>query len=72
MVDFDDYSDWIKLYNPDIKTIILDGYLITDDISNPLKWNAKNKQGEPLSAGVYIYSIVAGNFRETKKVILLM
>ena len=36
-----------------------------------IKWNATNKQGEPVSAGVYIYSIEAGEFRQTKKMILL-
>ena len=36
-----------------------------------IKWNATNNQGEPVSAGVYIYSIEAGEFRQTKKMILL-
>ena len=35
------------------------------------QWNAKNNQGNPVSAGVYLYSIKAGNFRQTKKMILL-
>ena len=36
-----------------------------------VQWNATNNQGEPVSAGVYIYSIEAGEFRQTKKMILL-
>ena len=36
-----------------------------------IKWNATNNQGQQVSAGVYIYSIEAGNFRQTKKMILL-
>ena len=36
-----------------------------------IQWNATNNQGEPVSAGVYLYSIEAGNFRQTKKMILL-
>tara|TARA_A100001011_G_scaffold43041_1_gene40532 strand:- start:484 stop:1992 length:1509 start_codon:yes stop_codon:yes gene_type:complete len=36
-----------------------------------VQWNATNNQGEPVSAGVYLYSIEAGNFRQTKKMILL-
>ena len=36
-----------------------------------IQWNATNNQGQPVSAGVYIYSIEAGNFRQTKKMILL-
>ena len=34
-------------------------------------WNATNNQGEPVSAGIYLYSIEAGDFRQTKKMILL-
>ena len=36
-----------------------------------IQWNATNKQGEPVSAGVYLYKIQAGNFVDTKKMILL-
>ena len=35
------------------------------------KWNAANNQGQPVSAGVYLYSIETGDFRKTKKMILL-
>ena len=36
-----------------------------------IKWNATNNQGEPVSAGVYLYKIQAGEFAYTKKMILL-
>jgi hypothetical protein len=36
-----------------------------------VQWNATNNQGQPVSAGVYLYSIEAGEFRQTKKMILL-
>ena len=36
-----------------------------------LQWNATNDSGQPVSAGVYIYAIKAGNFSQTKKMILL-
>ena len=36
-----------------------------------IQWNSTNNQGEPVSAGVYLYSIEAGSFRQTKKMILL-
>ena len=36
-----------------------------------VEWNATNNQGKPVSAGVYLYSFDAGDFRETKKMILL-
>ena len=36
-----------------------------------VQWNATNNQGEPVSAGVYLYKIQAGDFIDTKKMILL-
>ena len=34
-------------------------------------WNATNNLGEPVSAGMYIYMIQAGEFTKTKKMVLL-
>ena len=39
--------------------------------SKNVNWNATNTQGEPVSAGVYLYTIEAGEFRQTKKMVLL-
>tara|TARA_B110000438_G_scaffold36662_1_gene36416 strand:+ start:35 stop:913 length:879 start_codon:yes stop_codon:yes gene_type:complete len=36
-----------------------------------IQWDATNNQGEPVSAGVYLYKIQAGDFVDTKKMILL-
>jgi len=36
-----------------------------------VQWNATDNLGQPVSAGVYLYSIEAGGFRQTKKMILL-
>ena len=36
-----------------------------------VQWNATNNKGQSVSAGVYLYSIEAGDFRKTKKMILL-
>ena len=36
-----------------------------------IQWNATNNQGQHVSAGVYLYKIQAGNFVDTKKMILL-
>tara|TARA_Y200000002_G_scaffold288937_1_gene243066 strand:+ start:475 stop:636 length:162 start_codon:yes stop_codon:yes gene_type:complete len=38
---------------------------------NSIQWDATNNQGEPVSAGVYLYKIQAGDFVDTKKMILL-
>jgi hypothetical protein len=35
------------------------------------QWNATNNQGQPVSAGLYLYTIQAGDFRQTKKMVLL-
>jgi len=36
--DFDNYSDWIELYNDGDKSVDLTGFSITDNIENPTKW----------------------------------
>ena len=36
-----------------------------------VKWAGKDQHGQPVSAGMYIYQIEAGSFRNTKKLILL-
>jgi flagellar hook assembly protein FlgD len=36
-----------------------------------IQWNATNSLGEPVSAGMYIYMIQAGEFRQAKKMVLL-
>ena len=36
-----------------------------------VQWNATDLNNKPVTGGMYIYVIQAGNFRETKKMILL-
>jgi len=36
-----------------------------------IQWDATNNLGEPVSAGMYIYMIQAGEFRQNKKMVLL-
>jgi hypothetical protein len=38
MVDFDDYSDWIELHNAEDYDVDIVGYYITDDLTEPDKW----------------------------------
>ena len=35
------------------------------------QWDATNDAGSPVSAGIYLYTIQAGDFRQTKKMVLL-
>ncbi len=36
-----------------------------------IQWNATNDEGQPVSAGLYLYTIQAGQYRQTKKMVLL-
>ena len=36
-----------------------------------IQWNATNSAGQPVSAGLYLYMIQAGQFSQTKKMVLL-
>ena len=36
-----------------------------------IQWNAANDLGQPVSAGMYLYMIQAGDFRQTRKMVLL-
>ncbi len=36
-----------------------------------VSWNSKNKYGSSVSSGIYFYSIKAGNFSQTMKMLLL-
>ncbi len=38
IVDWDDYSDWIELYNSESVDVDMGGYYITDNPDNPNKW----------------------------------
>ena len=36
-----------------------------------IQWNAKNNQDRPVSAGFYLYTIDADDFRQSKKIVFL-
>ena len=38
MHDFDDFSDWVEIYNPDSIDHDLSNYFLTDDLDSPIKW----------------------------------
>ena len=39
--------------------------------SRSIKWNATNDRNDPVSAGLYIFTMQVGKFRQTKKIVLL-
>ena len=39
--------------------------------SRSIQWNARDKQGRAVSAGLYLYTIRAGQYSQTKKMVLL-
>jgi flagellar hook assembly protein FlgD len=36
-----------------------------------VQWNATNNLGEPVTAGLYLYTIQAGDYSQTRKMVLL-
>jgi hypothetical protein len=36
-----------------------------------VQWHASNDAGQPISTGIYLYTIQAGSYRQTKKMVLL-
>ena len=50
--DFDDYSDWIELYNPAATNVLLGNYFLTDDLTQPFKWLIPN--GAMIPANGYL------------------
>ena len=36
-----------------------------------VQWDATNNEGQSVSTGMYIYTIQAGEFRQTRKMVLL-
>jgi hypothetical protein len=61
----------IKIYNILAKEV---RELVNSDIDAGKKsvlWNGKDNSGSLLSSGIYIYELRAGDFRDSKKMILL-
>ncbi len=61
----------LKVYNMNgqLVTTLVDGQINAG--YHKVQWDGMNSAGIKVSSGVYLYEIKAGNFRETKKMILL-
>lgn len=51
-----------------IKNLVSDNYSIG---SHSISWHARNDKGQPVSAGVYLFKVQAGEFQSIKKMVLL-
>ena len=61
----------INIYNLMGKHIKSFVNMVQDGGYQTIHWNATDASGHPVPAGMYIYTITAGDFRQTKKMILL-
>jgi len=57
--NFGKSSDWIELYNPTDIDILIQGFGLSDDISDPLKWQFP--EGAVLPAKGYLVVFASGN-----------
>jgi len=66
-------DSYVRITIYDMLGNVVNNLVETNQLSGykSIKWNATNNQGQPLSAGVYLYKIQAGDFVDTKKMILL-
>ncbi len=48
---------------------------LVNNTENPgvkeVRWNGKNEHGNYVHSGMYIYSLTAGTYRESKKILLI-
>lgn len=49
---YDEYDDWVELYNTGSALVLFDGLYLSDDKDNPLKWALPTGQG--LDAGDWV------------------
>jgi hypothetical protein len=36
--DYEEYSDWLEIYNPALEAVDLSGYYLTEDLDDPMQW----------------------------------
>ncbi len=56
MYDFGDYNDWIELHNTTDAQIPLNGYFLSDHLSNPLKWKIPDNASIPAQGYLIIWA----------------
>ncbi len=58
-----DYSDFIEIYNPGTESVDLSGMALSDDLSQPDKWEFP--QGTTIGAGEYLLIFASGKDKKT-------
>lgn len=61
----------IEIYNILGKVVAVPFDGIAKSGINEITWNGTNSAGEKVASGIYLYRLTAGNFSETKKMMLL-
>ena len=67
--NLNDYK--INIYNTlgkRVKNLVSNKYTVGN---HSVSWDSRNDQGNLVSAGMYIYTIQAGEFKQTRKIVLL-
>lgn len=56
IVDYDDYSDWIEIYNLGDYAVSIGGWYLTDDLTEPNKWQFPNSLTLPAKTHLLIWA----------------
>lgn len=59
ITDFEDYPDWLELFNAGDEGVSLAGYFLSDDPEEPMKWQFASDS--MIAAGEYLVVIADGN-----------
>ena len=64
--NYGEYQDWVELYNPTTAAIDINGWALSDKVSNPLKWMIPSSFIVPANGTAIVYcsgrdELVGGN-----------
>lgn len=57
--DFNQFADWVEIYNPNAQAVDLSGYFLSDDFSDPGKWQIP--AGTSIQGGGFLLFWADGN-----------